>query len=311
MMSYELSYANPDDPLVRRLLMRAIEDLSGRRRLLPIYARWRSDSALRSPHMWRDALEMIGTTLDISGPPDWTASADGGPLVIIANHPFGIADGMAALALAERLGRPYRILLNADLMRLPELEQFGLPIDFSGTRAALATNLNTRSEARRLLSEGVTIVIFPGGGVATAEQPFGKAEELPWKQFAVRLIRQSGATVLPVYFEGQNSSLFHFVSRYSLTLRLSLLVCEFGRTLGSVIRARIGNPVSYADLLARTEGRAMIDDLYLLVHQLAPGAAGLEPSALLPRPPEQRRRFPWDPPSAERPALPAETNLAS
>ncbi len=215
MTSHELSYATASTPPIRRWLVRTIENLSGRRRLLKIYHRWRTSSA-GGPRMWRDALDMIGTRLEINAPGDWHARLLDGPLVIIANHPFGIADGIAILSIAERIGRPYRSLLNADFMRLPEVQALGLPIDFNETKEALATNLKKRMEARRLLKEGVTLVIFPAGGVATAEKPFGTAEELPWKLFTARLIQQSGATVLPVYFEGHNSALFHFVSRYSL-----------------------------------------------------------------------------------------------
>ena len=245
MTSHELSYATANTPPIRRWLIRTIENLSGRRKLLKIYHRWRAESA-GGPRMWRDVLDMIGTRLEIDAPADWDARLPDGPLVIIANHPFGIADGVAILSIAERIGRPYRSLLNADFLRLPELEALGLPIDFSETKKALATNLKTRNEARRLLKEGVTLVIFPAGGVATAENPFGKAEELPWKLFTVRLIQQSGATVLPVYFEGQNSAFFHFISRYSLSLRLSLLVLEFRHHIGGAVRARIGSPVAVA-----------------------------------------------------------------
>ena len=246
--------------------------------------------------MWRDALDMIGTRLEIDAPADWDASLPDGPLVIVANHPFGIADGVAILSIAERIGRPYRSLLNADFMRLPEVQALGLPIDFNETKEALAANLKTRTEARRLLKAGVTLVIFPAGGVATAENPFGKAEELPWKLFAARLIQQSGATVLPVYFEGQNSAFFHFISRYSLSLRLSLLVLEFRHHIGATIRARIGRPVPWTELAAGANGGSIIDELYVLVHRLAPGAEHADRTALLPRPIDQRRIYPWDPP---------------
>lgn len=282
--------------------MRAIEDISGRRRLLPLYYRWRSEIAGKSARMWGDMLDMIRTHLEVRAPAGWNERAYDGPMVMIANHPYGLADGIAMLALAEQLGRPYRILLHADLMRIPEIQPLALPVDFSETEEALATNLRTRAEARRLLKEGVTIVIFPAGGVATADGPFGVAEELPWKQFVVRLIRQSRASVLPVHFEGQNSPLFHFVSRYSETLRLSLLVCEFGRKVGRTIRATVGTPVSCADLIAGAGERPLIDELYLRVHRLAPGADGVDPSTLLPRPLSQRRRFPWDQPAERQPA---------
>ena len=295
MTSHDLSYATAATPPVRRWLIRTIENLSGRRRLLKIYHGWRTSSA-GGPRMWRDVLDLIGTRLETGAPADWHARLPDGPLVIVANHPFGIADGISILSIAESIGRPYRILINADFMRLPEILALGLPIDFNETKAALATNLKTRNEARRLLKEGVALVIFPAGGVATAENPFGKAEELPWKLFTARLIQQSGATVLPVYFEGQNSALFHFISRYSLSLRLSLLVLEFRHHIGATLRARIGQPLPWAEVAAGAGGGSIIDELYVRVHRLAPGAENADRAALLPRPIHERRVYPWDPP---------------
>lgn len=282
--------------------MRAIENLSGRKRLMPLYEHWRSHVAGKSKSQWSDLLELIGTDLEVAAPPRWHESVGDEPLVMIGNHPFGIADGIAILALAERMGRPYRILLNVDFMRVPEVQQVGLPIDFSDTRQALETNLKTRSEARRLLKEGVTIVIFPAGGVATAETPFGKAEELPWKLFPARLIQQSGAAVLPVYFEGQNSPLFHFASRYSLSVRLALLVSEFRHRVGTRMTVHVGKPVRIGGPGEARDPAAVLEELYLMVHRLAPGATGVAREALLPRPAEKRRRYPWEPAANSRPA---------
>jgi putative hemolysin len=299
--SHDLSYATASTPPIRRWLIRTIENMSGRRKALKVYYRWRAESA-GGPRMWRDALDMVGTRLELSGPADWLARVPDGPLIVIANHPFGIADGIGVLSIAESIGRPYRVLINAEFMRLPEIQPLSLPIDFNETKEALATNLKTRNEARRLLKEGVTLVIFPAGGVATAEKPFGKAEELPWKLFTARLIQQSGATVLPVYFEGQNSPLFHFISRYSLSLRLSLLVLEFGRRMGSTVRATVGLPVPWTEIAASADGGSVTEELYVRVHRLAPGAEIADRAALLPRPIHLRRRYPWDPPrEAPRP----------
>lgn len=300
-MSDELSYANPSDTTMRRMFMRGIENLSGRQRLLRLYHRWQRESVDRSPSQWQDALKLIGTELAVTGPADWREVPAATPLVVIANHPFGIADGVAIMALAEQLGRPYRVLVNADLMRIPEMRAKALPIDFNQTREAVANNLKTRNEARRLLKEGVVVVIFPAGGVATAEKPFGQAEDLPWKQFASRLVEQSEATVLPVYFEGQNSALFHFVSRYSLMLRLSLLVCEFRFKIGNRISAHVGAPVAWPEIKQGAAGGVLIDELHYLVHRLAPTAAGATRASIAPRPPEVRRRYPWDAPPRVRP----------
>jgi putative hemolysin len=288
------TYSSPRDPLWKRWAMRAIEDLSGRRGLLPVYYRWRRDVAGKSPRMMGELLEMVGATiaLDASAwPPVLPADA---PLVIVANHPFGIGDGIALLALAEQLGRPYRMLINSDFMRVPEVRPVALPIDFSGTPEATETNVRTRREARRLLQDGITIVVFPGGGVATAEQPFGKAEELPWKSFTARLVQRAQAAVLPVYFEGQNSALFHLVSRYSLSLRLALLVSEFRYCVGASIRTHVGEVVPFAALEARADRNLLTEELYARVHRLAPGAAGRSLGELKARPAHARRQFPWD-----------------
>lgn len=277
MWSEELSYVSARDPRWKRWMMRAIENLSGRRRLLPIYQIWRSEIAGRSPRMFGDLLDLIGARLDISGN-EWPAKvAPDVPLVMIANHPFGISDGIVVLALAEQLNRPYRILIYDDVLRTPEIRPFGLPVDFSETREAIKTNLKTRAEARRLLKDGVTIIVFPAGGVATADHPFGKAEELPWKTFTARLIQQAEASVLPIYFEGQNSALFHFVSHYSLTLRLSLLMSEFRRRLGVTAKVHVGRVLPYDGLAYKTDRRQLTAELYAKVHELAPGATSSEP----------------------------------
>jgi putative hemolysin len=292
--SETLTYSSPSDPLWKRWAMRAIEDLSGRRGLLPVYYRWRRDVAGKSPRMMGELLDMVGARIELDAPAWPPALPADAPLVIIANHPFGIGDGIALLALAEQLGRPYRILINADFMRMPEIRPHALPIDFSGTPAATAANIRTRREARRLLQDGITIVVFPAGGVATAEQPFGKAEELPWKSFTARLIQLTEAAVLPVYFEGQNSALFHLVSRYSLSLRLALLVSEFRYCVGAAIKTHVGDVVPFAALAARTDRNLLTKELYARVHRLAPGAAALGPEELKARPAHARRQFPWD-----------------
>jgi putative hemolysin len=299
-----LTYASLRDPCWKRWAMRAIEDLSGRRRLLPIYEAWRTQVAGKSPRMMNKLLDMIGTRLDINpgnaGYPNasiWpVATPPDMPLVIVANHPFGIGDGIAVLALAEQLDRPYRILANSDFLKIPEIRHCALPIDFSTSRDAIKTNIESRNLARRLLREGVTIVVFPAGGVATAEHPAGKAEELPWKTFTARLIQQAGAAVLPIYFEGQNSPLFHLVSRYSLTVRLALMVSELRHFVGATVKVHVGAVVPFADLECAADRQALTEHLYARVHRLAPGARHLPPDALRPRPPGIRRRYPWDPP---------------
>jgi putative hemolysin len=294
---FALSYVLESDPFWKRSIMRAIENLSGRRRLMPVYDRWSARAATHPQTMMNDLLELIGTRLAIAAPAWPPSVAADTPLVMIGNHPFGIGDGIAMLALAEQLGRPYKVLINADFLRIPEIRANALPIDFSATRQAIQTNLDTRKAARRALKEGATLVVFPAGGVATADRVFGKAEELPWKPFTARLIQDAEASVLPVYFEGQNSALFHLVSHYSLGLRLALMVSEFRRSVGTEIKVHVGAPIAYEALAARDDRLRLTEALYIAVHRLAPGAAQRPDDALRPTPAGARRRYPWDPPA--------------
>lgn len=265
----ELSYANAAHPPVKRLLIRTLERMAGRNALAAPYAQWRNEIVPRGGRVIEPMLRLIDVELEIIArrwPP--TLGPDE-PMVLIANHPFGILDGIAALTLAEDLGRPFRILINKELMKVPEIRPYAMPIDFDATRAATATNLATRKEAIRLLAAGTTIVVFPAGGVATAPNPLGQAVDLPWKGFVARLVRSAKATVVPVYFDGQCSPLFHAASRLGSTLRLSLLIHEFRRKFGSTITARVGPPVPFAALRHRDDRKALLGELYELVHRQA------------------------------------------
>lgn len=265
----ELSYANERDTRLRRWIIRSIEGMSGRNRYARLYDIWRSDIVGKSDRVFGKMLDLIDVGMDVAG--EWPPrNLPEGPLVILANHPFGIGDGIASLALAEQLGRPFRVMINNELLKVPEMAPYSLPVSFEETKEALAQNMAMRHEALKLLKEGVTIIIFPAGGVATARRGFGRAEDLPWKMFPAKLIQSARANVLPIYFEGQNGPLFHFASKISLVLRLSLLIREFKRLSGTTIRARIGSVIPYEEMARTTDRKLLLARLYDAVFVMRP-----------------------------------------
>ena len=195
----ELSYANADHTRLKRWFIRSVEGLSGRDRYARLYEIWRRDIAPTGDRIFGRMLDLIDVSVRCrtNGRRRTCPTA---PLVIIANHPFGIGDGIAVLSMAEQLGRPFRVMINAELLKIEEMKRYSLPIDFQETKEALKNNLAVRQEALQLLKQGVTIVIFPGGGVATAPHGFGKAQDLPWKMFPARLVQEAKASVIPVAF---------------------------------------------------------------------------------------------------------------
>ncbi|MCM2474850.1 glycerol acyltransferase [Rhizobium sp. CG5] len=265
----ELSYANERDPRLKRWFIRSIEGLSGRDRYARLYDIWRNDIVGKTERIFGKMLDLIDVRLDLQGqwPP---ANLPDGPLVIIANHPFGIGDGIAVLAMAEELGRPFRVLINNELLKVPEILPYSLPVSFEETKEALAVNMQTRHEAVRLLKEGVTVIVFPAGGVATAKKGFGRAQDLPWKIFPAKLIQAAKANVIPVYFEGQNGALFHIASKLSMTLRISLLIREFRRLSGSTITARIGSVITWDEMSKQSDRKLLLATLYDRVFCMAP-----------------------------------------
>ncbi|ODS57147.1 MAG: glycerol acyltransferase [Agrobacterium sp. SCN 61-19] len=265
----ELSYANERDPKLKRWFIRSIEGLSGRDRFTRLYEIWRNDIVGKTDRVFGKMLDLINVDLKVEGtwPPE---NIPEGPIVIVANHPFGIGDGVAVLALAEQLGRPFRVLINNELLKVPEMAPYSLPVSFEETKEALAINMQTRHEALRLLKEGVTVVIFPAGGVATAKKGFGRAEDLPWKMFPAKLIQAAKANVVPVFFEGQNGRLFHLASKISLTLRVSLLIRQFRRLSGSTIRARVGVMIPWEELSTHADRKDLLAKLFGAVFSMAP-----------------------------------------
>lgn len=267
----ELSYANPRDPKLKQWLVRGIEGLSGRNHFADLYEIWRTAIVGKSPRVMGDMLDLIDVGLDVRGAQWPPAELPDTPLVVVANHPFGIGDGIAVLSLAEQLGRPFRVIINDELLKVPEMRPYSLPISFEETRQALQMNLETRSEAVRLLREGVTIVVFPAGGVATATRGVGRVEDLPWKLFPAKMIQAAGASVIPVYFEGQNGKLFHLASRVSMTMRTSLLIGEFRRLAGKTITAHIGEMIPAETLAGLRDRKQITDALYEAVFSMRTG----------------------------------------
>jgi putative hemolysin len=172
--------------------------------------------------------------------------------------------------LALRRGE-FRILAHRVFRRAEALERVILPISFEETREAQALNLETRRAALGFLSEGGAIGIFPGGTVSTALRPFGRPMDPSWRRFTARLIAKSGATVVPVFFEGHNSRLFQIASHLHQTLRLALLVNEFKTRVGAPVRVAVGAPLPCAEIAARTgDARALMDYLRIETYKLSP-----------------------------------------
>src|SRR5215510_10988351 len=193
----DFSYASDEvGPLAQRLI-RVVEKLTGQPLIRRLYEQYRL--LQRPPELfWQDAITALKLDVRLSREPSLILPAKG-PLALIANHPFGVVDGMILCWMVSRIRSDYMIMTHSILYRAPEVRPHILPVDFSGTREALQMNLRSRAEAKRLLQRGGVLIVFPSGGVAKSRTFRGPAEDLEWGPLAAKLILRSGADVLPVF----------------------------------------------------------------------------------------------------------------
>ena len=261
MEDYLFSYAEPSDPPVKRKLIRLVERATGQPYLKRLYLDNQRHPRARES-FWQAAVRSLA--LDVKYSQAALARIPRtGPLVVVANHPYGVLDGLVISWLVEKARSDFVVLTNAVLLRAPEVRDFVLAIDFAGTPEATATNLASRAAARAMLERGGCVVVFPAGGVSTAPDRFGlrPAVDAPWQPFVSQLIQRSRATVVPIWFGGQNSRLFQIASHISQTLRLSLIFHEVRTRIGTSLPVAIGAPISYAEIAHLKDRQAMADAL--------------------------------------------------
>ncbi len=194
-----------------------------------------------------------------------------GPVVFVANHPYGVLDGIVMAWLVSKARPDFVVLTHIVLTRAPEAAGFILPVDFSGTEEAERTNLASRAAARAQLAKGGAVVVFPAGAISTTPDKLGlkPAVDGRWQPFASQLIQRSKATVVPIWFGGQNSRLFQIASHVSLTLRLSLIFHEVRTRIGATLPVAIGAPIPFASIAAIRDRQALADDLRARVYAVA------------------------------------------
>ena len=223
-----ISYSSPDDTLVRRLIINSIELSTGRQKIEKAYSQLKALD-IDDISIWDHVFPLLDISLNFNEHKLHQISYPG-PLVVIANHPYGVADGMALGYVLSRISPRFALVVNSVLCREKVLGKYFLPIDFRESKEAMWTNIQTRRSCLQYLSEGGAIGIFPSGGVSTTPKLLSKkAVDLEWKNFVLKLVKFKKAAVLPIYFDGQNSAAFQIASHIHPNIRLALLLNELRR----------------------------------------------------------------------------------
>ena len=214
-----------------------------------------------------------------------------GGFITVSNHHYGSLDGMILSSMVGSRRPDYKILTTFFLSLIPSLKDSFIGVDnfssggaksISGIRAALGH-----------IGEQHPLGLFPAGEVGTWQKGKNKSsvkdgkivEDIPWAENIVKLIRKSGFPVIPIFFEGGNSESFHVLGKIHPRLRTARLIHEVFNKPGKVIRVRIGQPISPADIASMdipTLGKFLRNRTYALEGQLQESTPPSTQTAMAP-----------------------------
>lgn len=252
----------------------AAEVVSGLRRLEGLYHR--HAAGLPPPAFVRAALQTlrIGYAVDGAGAAQIPSS---GPLIVVANHPFGAADGLVLADWLLRQRPDLQLLANELLCRVPEMAPLITPVDVFQRGASLPG----LRRALRHLQQGGALVIFPAGEVSRVDLAGRCVSDPPWSETAAQLARRSGARLLPVCLRGHAAWWSLTAGLVHPRLRTALLARDLLNLRDSRVQLVAGQVIEPPEL-ARLPAPAQTAYLRLLTYSLAEPERPPEPRPLAP-----------------------------
>jgi putative hemolysin len=207
-----------------------------------------------------NVLEQLNVAIDC-GKEDLARIPARGPAILIANHPFGLVEGLVAGSMLAGIRRDFKFLGNAMLCQFPELREHVIGVDVFGGSLATKKNWKVLRESIQWVRGGGMLVIFPAGEVASVHLTKLQVEDPAWNPNVARLVRLTGAKVSPVYFHGANGAGFQFAGLLHPKFRTALLPRELLNKKGTTIRVCIGGPISASSVSQVGTDEAGIDYL--------------------------------------------------
>jgi len=223
-----------------RLFEQPVERLLSLSALNRLYSGMSPASGDRS--YFATALRGLGVDYDLA-PEDVAKIPVSGPLVIVANHPFGGVDGLLLGDILTQVRPDFRLMANQLLHGIPELRPWILPVDAFGGSNSHARNVSRLRLAIKWLEQGGALGIFPAGTVSHLQLRKGCIADPIWHKTVAGLVRRSGATVVTMFFDGHNSMVFQLSGLIHPKLRTALLPSELVKRTHSRVAVRIGRPI--------------------------------------------------------------------
>jgi putative hemolysin len=266
------------------------------------------------PNYFASALRVLNIEYDLSDE-DRAKIPTEGPVVVVANHPFGAVDGVVLGDVLSRLRGDVRLLGNHWLAEIPEVRGSVIPVDPWGGTEAVQANIAPVKACLRWLRGGGILGVFPSGTVSHLRVREARVSDPPWHPTVAALIRRTNATVIPIFFDGRNSAVFQLAGLIHPALRTALLPKELLRRSNSRICVRVGRPIGPDKIDRYPDDQTLIEYLRWKTYMLKRRESPVRPR-FVPRPTTEAQPEAIVEPvagtllTAEVSRLPAEARLA-
>ena len=172
-----------------------------------------------------------------------------GPVILVANHPYGAIDGLALVHVLGEVRPDLKVMANFLLQQLEPLRERFIGVNPFEQMTSLSSFQGMR-QAMAHVREGGALAVFPAGEVSSWRTELKAVADPRWKTPVVKMAQHLGAPVVPVWFDGANSLVFHVLGMIHPNLRTLALPKEMLRMRGRSVRMRIGKPIAPRDIAA-------------------------------------------------------------
>tara|TARA_Y100001970_G_scaffold136008_1_gene167391 strand:- start:1177 stop:2010 length:834 start_codon:yes stop_codon:yes gene_type:complete len=237
------TFANAELNKLSQNFIKVTELLTGKITLKKLYDQYLEENN-PPENFWQDAIKKL--KLDLVPHFHHKEIPKKGRLIVVANHAFGVVDGVSICSIISKVRYDYKMITHKVLRQADAVKEKIIPIDFSSSKEARINNLNARKLAEKSLLNDEVLVIFPSGQIATKPNlnKKTKADDGDWKQFTSKLAIRTKSPILPIFFEGANSQLFHLANKMGQTFRYSLMMYELKRKIGDTVNLHVGDIIN-------------------------------------------------------------------
>lgn len=190
-----------------------------------------------------------------------------GPLIVVANHPYGGIEGLALMALLRRVRPDVKLMANYLLGKVPSLQNDLFQVNpFDNGKGGSLSGIRG---AMKWVKEGHVLGVFPAGEVSSFQPSRGAVADKEWSSVIGSMIRKTGADVQCVYFDGHNSRIFQTVGLVHPSLRTLMLPRAFLKTRNRELKVKVGHLVSNDKCAEFDSSRNLIEYLRVRTYVLS------------------------------------------